>query len=166
MLYALNKYCEATFFADLSKSNDGTYPYNTFVVLYMVEALKMLSSAFTLVSALMRGYSMKIAFLLLKFYSVRKACLLLFYQQRLHVLYHSRARVDDVSDNKQLEGEYHGPLDACVSHSQAILDEMEGAFITGHGLRCHRAGWRRWWAVAWKCLGLLIRRTKLLCVKL
>ena len=45
----------ATSFAELSKSDDGTYPYNTFVVPCSVEALKLLVSALTLVVLHGRG---------------------------------------------------------------------------------------------------------------
>ena len=52
----------ATSFAELSKSDDGTYPYNTFVVPCAVEALKLLASALTLVVLHGRGNSVKVSF--------------------------------------------------------------------------------------------------------
>ena len=52
----------ATSFAELSKSDDGTYPYNTFVVPCAVEVLKLLASALTLVFLHGRGNSVKVSF--------------------------------------------------------------------------------------------------------
>ena len=52
----------ATSFAELSKSDDGTYPYNTFVVPCAVEVLKLLASALTLVFLHSRGNSVKVSF--------------------------------------------------------------------------------------------------------
>ena len=52
----------ATAFAELSKSNDGTYPYNTFVVPCAVEAFKLLVSALTLLVLHGRGDSVKVSF--------------------------------------------------------------------------------------------------------
>ena len=52
----------ATVFAELSKSNDGSYPYNTFVVPCAVEAFKLLVSALTLLVLHARGDSVKVSF--------------------------------------------------------------------------------------------------------
>ena len=52
----------ATSFAELSKSDDGTYPYNTFVVPCAVEVLKLLASALTLVFLHDTGNSVKVSF--------------------------------------------------------------------------------------------------------
>jgi len=52
----------ATSFAELSKSDDGTYPYNTFVVPCAVEALKLFTSALTLLVLHGRGDSVRVSF--------------------------------------------------------------------------------------------------------
>ena len=59
----------ATLFAEASKTEDGTYPYNTFIIPCTVEALKLFASAVLLVSAKVRGEVQAISFKPLKFAS-------------------------------------------------------------------------------------------------
>ena len=66
----------ATLFAEASKSADGTYPYNSFMIPCAVEAVKLLSSSGLLVASIIKGDGGSISFSPQKFakFSIPALC--------------------------------------------------------------------------------------------